>query len=57
MQKTITDKSSALKVAHTRLEARTHRPETELCKDHAQLRFTKIIHITIQITIIGHFIG
>ncbi|XP_077273140.1 tektin-3 isoform X2 [Temnothorax americanus] len=41
MQKTIADKCSALKVAHTRLEARTHRPETELCKDHAQLRMIK----------------
>ncbi|XP_024882211.1 tektin-3-like [Temnothorax curvispinosus] len=41
MQKTIADKSSALKVAHTRLEARTHRPESELCKDHAQLRVIK----------------
>ncbi|XP_076301395.1 tektin-3 isoform X2 [Lasioglossum baleicum] len=38
MQKAIADKSSALKVAHTRLESRTHRPETELCKDYAQLR-------------------
>ncbi|XP_003484758.1 tektin-3 [Bombus impatiens] len=38
MQKAITDKSSALKVAHTRLESRIHRPAAELCKDHAQLR-------------------
>ncbi|XP_033203308.2 tektin-3 [Bombus vancouverensis nearcticus] len=38
MQKAITDKSSALKIAHTRLESRIHRPATELCKDHAQLR-------------------
>ncbi|KAL6262599.1 hypothetical protein P5V15_005393 [Pogonomyrmex californicus] len=41
MQKTIADKSLALKVAHTRLEARTHRPETELCKDDAHLRIIK----------------
>lgn len=39
-QKTIADKSTALKVTHTRLEARTHRPETELCKDYPQLRFS-----------------
>ncbi|XP_017889436.1 tektin-3-like [Ceratina calcarata] len=38
MQKAIGDKSSALKVAHTRLESRTHRPAAELCKDYAQLR-------------------
>ncbi|XP_011699482.1 PREDICTED: tektin-3-like [Wasmannia auropunctata] len=41
MQRMIADKSPALKVAHTRLEARTHRPETELCKDQAQLRMIK----------------
>ncbi|XP_015439419.1 PREDICTED: tektin-3-like [Dufourea novaeangliae] len=41
MQKAIADKSSALKVAHTRLESRTHRPEAELCKDYAQLRMVK----------------
>lgn len=39
MQKAIADKSSALKVAHTRLESRIHRPEAELCKDYAQLRY------------------
>ncbi|XP_076759090.1 tektin-3 [Xylocopa sonorina] len=38
IQKAIGDKSSALKVAHTRLESRTHRPAAELCKDYAQLR-------------------
>lgn len=38
MGKAIADKSAALKVAHTRLEARTHRPELELCRDYAQLR-------------------
>ncbi|XP_076166184.1 tektin-3 [Ptiloglossa arizonensis] len=41
MQKAIADKSSVLKVAHTRLESRTHRPEAELCKDYAQLRMIK----------------
>lgn len=43
MQKAVADKSSALKVAHTRLEARSHRPEAELCKDYAQLRFVELI--------------
>ncbi|XP_011863986.1 PREDICTED: tektin-3-like [Vollenhovia emeryi] len=47
LQKIIADKSPALKVAHTRLEARTHRLETELCKDHAQLRFVKIIYVSL----------
>lgn len=46
MQKTIVDKGLALKVAHTRLEARIHRPQAELCKDQAQLRFAVInIHV------------
>ncbi|XP_029045937.1 tektin-3-like [Osmia bicornis bicornis] len=41
IQKAIADKSSALKVAHTRLESRTHRPEAELCKDYAQIRMVE----------------
>ncbi|KYN33211.1 Tektin-3 [Trachymyrmex septentrionalis] len=41
MQKTIANKSPVLKVAHTRLEARTHRPDIELCKDDAQFRINK----------------
>ncbi|KAG7200879.1 hypothetical protein KM043_003242 [Ampulex compressa] len=41
MQKAISDKSQAMKVAHTRLEARTHRPESELCKDYAQIGMAK----------------
>lgn len=32
------DKSNPMKVAHTRLEARTHRKEVELCRDMAQDR-------------------
>jgi len=48
MQKTIADKSLVLKVAHTRLEARVHRPESEQFKDQAQFRFTRNhLHITI----------
>lgn len=47
IQKIIADKSPVLKVVHTRLEARTHRPETELCKDHAQFRFARIIYISL----------
>ncbi|XP_012153349.1 tektin-3 isoform X2 [Megachile rotundata] len=41
MQKAIADKSSAVKVAHTRLESRTHRPEAELCRDYAQIRMVE----------------
>ena len=37
MRKAIADKSYALKVAHTRLEARMHRPEIELCRDSAYI--------------------
>lgn len=48
MQKAIADKSLVLNVAHTRLEARMHRPETKQCKDQVQLRFTRNhLHITI----------
>lgn len=44
MKKAVNDKSSALKVAHTRLEARTHRPQTELCCDTAQHRMVHEVH-------------
>lgn len=37
----IRNKSDTLKVAQTRLEARTHRPGTELCKDDAHNRLVK----------------
>lgn len=38
LKKAITDKSAPMKVAQTRLEARTHRKEIELCRDAAQDR-------------------
>ncbi|CAG9857436.1 unnamed protein product [Phyllotreta striolata] len=38
LKKAIRDKSGPMKVAHTRLEARTHRKEIELCRDMAQDR-------------------
>lgn len=38
LRKAIMDKSNPLKVAHTRLEARTHRRDIELCRDDAQTR-------------------
>ncbi|KAF2893041.1 hypothetical protein ILUMI_13135 [Ignelater luminosus] len=38
LRKAIQDKSNPMKVAHTRLEARTHRKEVELCRDTAQDR-------------------
>lgn len=37
----IRNKSDTLKVAQTRLEARTHRPGMELCKDEVQQRLVK----------------
>ncbi|XP_015587534.1 tektin-3 isoform X2 [Cephus cinctus] len=43
MRKSIADKSYALKVAHTRLEARMHRPELELCRDYAHMSLQKEI--------------
>lgn len=39
MRKAIADKSHATKVAHTRMEARMHRPDVELCRDYAYVRF------------------
>ncbi|KAK8742847.1 hypothetical protein OTU49_001696, partial [Cherax quadricarinatus] len=36
LRKAILDKSAPLKVVQTRLEGRTHRPETELCRDPPQ---------------------
>ena len=38
LKKAIMDKSNPMKVAHTRLEARTHRKNVELCRDIAQDR-------------------
>ncbi|NXF74182.1 TEKT3 protein, partial [Sclerurus mexicanus] len=38
IQKTIKDKEVQLKVAQTRLDERTRRPNVELCRDAAQLR-------------------
>ena len=37
MRKAIADKSHVLRVAHTRLEARMHRPDLELCRDYAHI--------------------
>ncbi|CAK9806686.1 TEKT3 [Anthophora plagiata] len=41
MHKAIADKSHVLKVAHTRLEARMHRPNIELCRDYAHTSLQK----------------
>ncbi|KFV84395.1 Tektin-1, partial [Struthio camelus australis] len=38
LEKAITDKEGPVKVAQTRLEARTHRPNVELCCDTVQYR-------------------
>ncbi|KAL3284603.1 hypothetical protein HHI36_018758 [Cryptolaemus montrouzieri] len=38
LKKAIQDKTNPMKVAHTRLEARTHRKQIELCRDIAQDR-------------------
>lgn len=39
LRKAIMDKSNPMKVAHTRLEARSHRREVELCRDFVQHRY------------------
>ncbi|XP_038231751.1 tektin-1 isoform X1 [Dermochelys coriacea] len=38
LKKAIIDKEGPAKVAHTRLETRTHRPNVELCRDMVQYR-------------------
>ncbi|XP_043251653.1 tektin-3-like [Colletes gigas] len=43
MRKAIADKSHVFKVAHTRLEARMHRPDLELCRDYAHISLQKEI--------------
>lgn len=47
LRKSMLDKSNYLKVAHTRLEARTHRKQVELCRDMAQDRYLISGHNTI----------
>lgn len=44
LEKAILDQEGPAKVAHTRLETRTHRPNVELCRDVAQYRLIKEVH-------------
>ncbi|KAG8517068.1 Tektin-1 [Galemys pyrenaicus] len=44
LEKAILDQEGPAKVAHTRLENRTHRPNVELCRDVAQYRLIKEVH-------------
>ncbi|RXG54651.1 Tektin-3 [Armadillidium vulgare] len=44
LKKGILDKSLPLKVVQSRLEGRTHRPETELCRDPPQHRMVREVH-------------
>ena len=41
LEKAILDQEGPAKLAHTRLEARTHRPNVELCRDGVQYRLLK----------------
>ncbi|KAL1778643.1 tektin-1 [Sigmodon hispidus] len=41
LENAISDQEGPAKVAHTRLETRTHRPNVELCRDVAQYRLIK----------------
>lgn len=53
LRKAILDKSNPLKVAHTRLEARSHRLNIELCRDYAQDSLVKEVqHLTGSIDIL-----
>ncbi|NXP66805.1 TEKT3 protein, partial [Chloropsis cyanopogon] len=44
IQKTIRDKEVQLKVAQTRLDERTRRPNVELCRDAAQIRLVQEVN-------------
>nr|XP_013816326.1 PREDICTED: tektin-3-like isoform X1 [Apteryx mantelli mantelli] len=44
IRKAIRDKAPPLKVAHTRLDERTRRPNVELCRDSAQIRLVNEVH-------------
>ncbi|NWI13506.1 TEKT3 protein, partial [Crypturellus soui] len=44
IRKAIRDKVPPLKVAHTRLDERTRRPNVELCRDSAQIRLVHEVH-------------
>ncbi|XP_050775304.1 tektin-3 [Gopherus flavomarginatus] len=44
VRKAIRDKGPPLKVAHTRLDERTRRPNVELCRDSTQLRLVNEVH-------------
>uniref|UniRef100_H2ZLS4 Tektin n=1 Tax=Ciona savignyi TaxID=51511 RepID=H2ZLS4_CIOSA len=44
LEQAIRDKAAPLKVAHTRLETRTYRPNVELCRDKPQYGLTDEVH-------------
>ncbi|XP_062815310.1 tektin-1 [Anolis carolinensis] len=44
LRKAIADQEAPAKVAQTRLEARTHRPNVELCRDTAHLRLMREVN-------------
>ncbi|XP_053130607.1 tektin-1 isoform X1 [Hemicordylus capensis] len=44
LRKAILDKEGPAKVAQTRLETRTHRPNVELCRDMVQYRLMREVH-------------
>jgi len=44
IKKALRDKEAPLKVAQTRLEARTHRPDVELCRDPPYLRLVQEVN-------------
>ncbi|XP_065340358.1 tektin-3-like [Cloeon dipterum] len=44
LRRAISDKCAPMRVAQTRLEARIHRPDVELCRDPVQHRLVKEVH-------------
>ena len=48
LKKALRDKGPPLKVAQTRLEARAHRPDVELCRDPPHLRLVEEVSAPVQ---------
>ena len=46
LEQEIKNKEAPMKVAQTRLDHRTHRPNVELCRDPAQFRYSMDINLT-----------
>ena len=55
LKKALRDKGPPLKVAQTRLEARAHRPDVELCRDPPHLRLVEEASVFLLLTFSSFF--